>query len=1052
MSFEAVLIDLSCDTVSFGLLAERASDEERPRFGHCREARRDRYAGLVEAIADYRGQVPADLWPDHLVVSVMGPVTGNEIRLMHTDWTFRREELKDAFDFAEVFVANDIAALTQSLPLLGDGDIEPLAMPQGTVFSPETEGRMAVLSLGERGVGGAVIDRRDGESRVLDCEVGHSTFAPVSEIEDRLRDAIGRQQGRVTWEAVLGQGGLPGLYGVHAEAMGEAPQNLTALEVVLYGRTGTDVACRRALGDFWKLMGRFAGDVALQTGAFGGVCLSGRMGASLRSLVEKSGFRAAFEDKAPCEHLLRRTPTYAVVNSSAPMIGLARFRTETLEARARAARGRLDVADLLQDVQTCANVGTLVLAKDGACALASPGLFADAPLDRDVLARGTPFAAAMGALVAAGQINEADAREAVERCERHLPFELTRRAFGGRRFRLKGASRPGGGTVIVERDVTDEITQGDEMRALAGTLRAAKAKADAASRAKSEFLANMSHEIRTPMNGVLGMADILGRTQLSADQAQMVDVIQSSAQGLLTVINDILDFSKVEAGKMRLDPRPFDLRTLTEDVAAAFGAQTEKRGIELVVRYAPGTPQALIGDAGRLRQAMTNIVGNAVKFTEEGHVLLDVQGEARDGFAELTVTIEDTGCGIPASQQAAVFEVFGQADGTATRTHEGTGLGLNITKAIVELMGGGISLRSQEGRGTSVALTLSLPLGEEADCPAPADDVVLAGARVLVVDDKAVNRRIIEEQVRVWGMVPVSCEGAAPALELLHGRGEHFDAAILDFQMPGLDGVGLARRLRGHERTADLPLVLLTSVGHAAEADGYADARFDAALIKPARATQLRDALASAVAGHTMPPRVSEVRAPQAVEAPAEEAAEPSAATPTPEVASIPQASEPAPAPVAEAEPMPSPAPASPPVPSHNPADEDETSGRLSVLVAEDNPVNRMVIGAMLASDLYEVRMAEDGEAAVEAYRAERPDVVLMDISMPRLDGLEATRRIRGLEGGGHRTPIIGVTAHAVGDVRGLCLDAGMDDYVAKPVQQSDILGAIAKAKRNALY
>ena len=1022
MGFEAVVADVGRESISFALLA---SGEGRPRFGFSFEKRRDRFDSFEAALATYRETVPENVWPDTLCVSWGGPVAEGTLRLPFSSWTLDRAALAERFDLDEVAVINRMGALAASLPGLDADDVLGVGGAAAGTALPR-DGRVVVATVADLGCAAAAVDIVEGRLRTLPTEAGHASFAPVSEAEAALAARLGAGQRRVTWDDALGRGSLPGLYAVACEASGAVTQSLTSLEVLLYGATGTDEACIDALANFFALCGRFLGDLVLQHGAFDGAYLGALMARSYHEATARSGLRAAFDDKGEFSDFMRRTPLGLLVNQNASLVGAAmdlRRRREAQHARARAAVS----GEVVMSALAANEAMTLVLVgPDGRIETAAEDAFGDAPLEEGAVAPGASFAALMDALGASGQLRPAEVADIQRKTAAYERWEVVRHAFGGRRFRLAGTPRQGGGAFVTDREVTEELGAQAQMRGLTRSLRAAKVKADAASRAKSEFLANMSHEIRTPMNGVLGMADILSRTALTPEQSQMTEVITGSAQSLLTVINDILDFSKVEAGKMHLDPRPFDLRALTEDVAATFGAQVDQRGIELALRYAPGAPHRVVGDAGRLRQALTNLVGNAVKFTDEGHVLIDVSGEATEAGAHLVIAVSDTGCGVPAAQQAAIFEVFGQADGTATRKHEGTGLGLNITRAIIGLMGGTLSLESEEGAGATFTVSVTLPIdASEEAAPTQTAAVNLSGRRLLVVDDREVNRRILTEQAHAWGMMPVCVGSAAAALETLHDEDQVFDVVVLDYQMPQMDGVALARALRADERTARLPLVLLTSVGHAAEAEGYADARFDAALVKPARGTQLADAIGRVVRAA---PATAEGTPRPTPAAKAKTPREPVKAKATRPRRSEPKAQRRAKAPRAT---------------------EGDTP-KLRVLVAEDNPVNRMVISAMLASDAYEVVMTEDGQEAVEAFEADRPDVVLMDISMPRLDGLGATRAIRNLEGEGVRTPIIGVTAHAVGDVRATCLEAGMDDYVPKPVQQEDILRAIGSAVREA--
>ena len=531
-------------------------------------------------------------------------------------------------------------------------------------------------------------------------------------------------------------------------------------------------------------------------------------------------------------------------------------------------------------------------------------------------------------------------------------------------------------------------------------------KAEAADRAKSEFLANMSHEIRTPMNGVLGMAELLAKTDLTARQKTFTDVIVKSGNALLTIINDILDFSKINAGQLMLDPAPFRLAEAVEDVATLVSARVAEKNLELIVRVDPRLPAFVMGDVGRFRQIITNMLGNAVKFTEKGHVLIDVSGETADGVVQLKVRVEDTGIGIPAEKLETVFEKFAQVDGSSTRRHEGTGLGLAIAARLVDLMGGRIGIESEVGRGSVFWFAVAVPSHEE-NAPSQAVPVDVTGARVLVIDDNPVNRDILLEQLRSWGFDCAAAESGAIGLAFLDRAaqlGASIDCVILDYQMPGMNGADVAKAMCSDARTSSIPVVLLTSVDQIDFGRLVLDFGIAAHLTKPAR---------SAVLLGTVIAAIQKSRSQSARSHFTRGAAQP-AANPAFTVLRAP----------ADAEP--------------NRDSPPSTGAPLDILVAEDNEVNQMVFGQILAGLGLSYRIAGNGRTAVEMYRSLKPKLVLMDVSMPEMNGYEATRAIRDAEAvSGEHIPIIGVTAHALKGDREKCLESGMDDYLPKPISPS---------------
>lgn len=541
--------------------------------------------------------------------------------------------------------------------------------------------------------------------------------------------------------------------------------------------------------------------------------------------------------------------------------------------------------------------------------------------------------------------------------------------------------------------VVSVITDISQLKKIQEELKKSRDEALSASKAKSEFLANMSHEIRTPMNGIIGMIELALQTELTEEQRQFLTAARASAESLLTILNDILDFSKIEARMIELIPSEFKLHDSLAEIVATLALTAHKKGLELLCHVPPSLPERVIGDLSRLRQIILNLVSNAIKFTEEGEVVVEVNEESRtEKEIVLHFSVRDTGIGIPEDKLDSIFQPFVQADASLTRKYGGTGLGLAITSQLVGLMGGKIWAESKLGEGSTFHFTVKLGLPEKSEYKVvPSTLSAIHGMKVLVVDDNNTNRFILKEMLQSWKMTPVEAANGPAALSLIQSTSSQpFDLFILDLSMPEMDGFTLIEHIKRIDCARDIPIIILTSADRVGDFQKAKELGASAYLVKPVRPSDLLDTIMVIKGAAGLEKKLTEPITEQTL---------------------------------------------------------PELRTKYKILLAEDNPINQKVALHLLQKKGHTVVVAENGQEVLEKLKTEDFDLILMDVQMPVMNGFEATQKIREMEKKtGLHIPIVAMTAHAMKGDREKCLESGMDDYVSKPLYPEELYKAIERA------
>ena len=857
----ALIAEIGPQVCRFALM--NRVEGERPVFTHYAEIPVSEHPDVLSTFRAYCRGLGQQPLPKVAGLAIFASVNGDRFTITQTGWSFSKAEIADAFGFERVIVINDAAATAMSLEWLSDADKVPIGAA-ASVAGPLRHGRYVIVSP-DLGLGVSGVEIGEATCRVIDSEAGHMAFAPTDPLEVELLKQLGSVYGRVSYERLLSWQGLSELHRALGVVESGREKTLTPLEVLLYGRTGADALCARALDCFCNILGDFAGDVALALGANQGVFLSGRFILEAQEWVGPSGFRQRFESKGRLTQVVAALPTWAVVNRASALTGVSRLVLDQLALpdaahppqpalpapeRARAARAPRMAADILQG--SCN--GLLVLDADLNIVASNEGFWAGSSAPQSLHRPGCSILPCFEATAASGDWSPEAVAVVREALRVRQPFVAERSAFGGRIVRDEARPSASGGWIVTSTDITVSARRAKELEATAAELREAKADAEAATQAKSTFLATMSHEIRTPLNGVLGMVQAMAFDDLAEVQRERLDVIRQSGESLLAILNDILDISKIEAGKLELEEVEFDLAQLFVGAHSAFTALANKKGVSFALTTARRARGVYLGDPTRVRQILYNLISNALKFTEAGEVR--VAADYRGGRLQLSVT--DTGVGIDPDRLASLFDKFVQADASTTRHYGGTGLGLSICRELAELMGGSIAAESEPGQGACFRVSIPLVRVAAAQTSPPVTPRAREAAapmvlKVLAAEDNTVNQLVLKTLLHQIGAELTVVDDGEQAVAAWER--EAWDVILMDVQMPRLDGPGAVRLIRQREAVtgrARTPIIALTANVMTHQIIEYLAAGMDGCIGKPIQVSALLEALEAVGSGEAM--------------------------------------------------------------------------------------------------------------------------------------------------------------------------------------------------------